>query len=234
MTYCLGIILPTGLILASDSRSSAGIDQITIVKKLTLFDVPGERVIAVLGAGNLATTQAVVSALRQNAEADGKPDGAPTASILTACTMFDAAKIVGDELRRVVEYNKKLCAGLWRSRCKLPRRRPNQGRTASSIPGLFRRQLRRSKPSHPLLSARRDQIWQADPRPRAPCRDRTRRGGETRPSLLRCNGALQSFGRTADRYADLSGRQLFAREPCHVRRPEPLLERALGGATAAG
>lgn len=109
MTYCLGIILPTGLILASDSRSNAGVDQIALVKKLKVFEVPGERVIAILSAGNLATTQAVVAAVARNCEidvaenADGMAEGA---SVLCAPTMFDAAKIVGDELRKVVGYNK--------------------------------------------------------------------------------------------------------------------------------
>ena len=59
MTYCLGILLPGGLVLASDSRSNAGVDQVVLVKKLALFEMPGQRVIAVLSAGNLATTQAV-------------------------------------------------------------------------------------------------------------------------------------------------------------------------------
>ena len=105
MTYCLGIILPAGLILASDSRSSAGIDQIATVRKLTLFEVPGERIIAVLGAGNLATTQAVVGALGQNARDD--IDQAPSRpSILKAASMFEAAKIVGEELRTIIAENK--------------------------------------------------------------------------------------------------------------------------------
>ena len=64
LTYCLGILLPAGLVLASDSRSNAGVDQVALVKKLALFEVPGQRVIAVLSAGNLATTQAVVTSLR--------------------------------------------------------------------------------------------------------------------------------------------------------------------------
>ncbi|MFO4987248.1 peptidase, partial [Salmonella enterica subsp. enterica serovar 1,4,[5],12:i:-] len=71
MTYCLGIWLPTGLVLASDSRTSAGVDQISTVKKLALFEKPGERVVAILSAGNLATTQAVISMIRQNAGGGG-------------------------------------------------------------------------------------------------------------------------------------------------------------------
>ncbi|MFZ4532157.1 MAG: peptidase [Alsobacter sp.] len=109
MTYCLGIMLPCGLVLASDSRSSASVDQIMVVKKTALFQRPGERVIAILSAGNLATTQAVITMLRQSAGGlqgeggDGHGDGQ---DILAARTMFDVAQIVGDVLRIVVGRNK--------------------------------------------------------------------------------------------------------------------------------
>jgi len=109
MTYCLGIMLPCGLVLASDSRSSASVDQIMVVKKTALFQRPGERVIAILSAGNLATTQAVITMLRQAAGGlqgeggDGHGDGQ---DILAARTMFDVAQIVGDVLRIVVGRNK--------------------------------------------------------------------------------------------------------------------------------
>lgn len=104
MTYCLGILLPGGLLLASDSRSSAGVDQIATVKKLAVFEKPNERVVVILSAGNLATTQAVVSRLRQGAD-----PAAPSASegnILAARTMFDVAQIVGDTLREVLRANR--------------------------------------------------------------------------------------------------------------------------------
>ena len=97
MTYCLGILLPGGLVLASDSRSNAGVDQVALVKKLALFEVPGRRVIAVLSAGNLATTQAVVTAL---SEAAGS--GNFGQDIHTASTMFDVASLVGGKLREVI------------------------------------------------------------------------------------------------------------------------------------
>ena len=106
MTYCLGIILPSGLILASDSRSSAGVDQIALVKKLTLFESPGERVIAILGAGNLATTQAVVTTIQQQLDlAKDNPDTARP-DIMNARTMFEVAQIVGDQLRGIIQDNK--------------------------------------------------------------------------------------------------------------------------------
>jgi putative proteasome-type protease len=97
VTYCLGILLPAGLVLASDSRSNAGVDQVALVKKLSLFEQPGQRVVAVLSAGNLATTQAVVTALRENAG-----NGRFGQDIHVARSMFDVAQLVGSKLREVL------------------------------------------------------------------------------------------------------------------------------------
>jgi putative proteasome-type protease len=97
MTYCLGIILPAGIVLASDSRSNAGVDQVALVKKLAVFEIPGQRVIAILSAGNLATTQAVVSGLRETAGT-----GILASDIHAARTMFDVAQLVGGKLRDVL------------------------------------------------------------------------------------------------------------------------------------
>lgn len=96
MTYCLGILLPEGLVLASDSRTNAGVDQIALVRKLATFKVPDERMIALLSAGNLATTQAVVTLLRQAAGHGGERD------VMAAETLFDVSVIVGDTYRAVL------------------------------------------------------------------------------------------------------------------------------------
>jgi putative proteasome-type protease len=97
VTYCLGILSPEGLVLASDSRSNAGVDQVQRVCKLSLLTVPGERVIAILGAGNLATTQAVVSQLHQ-----AQGGGVAGQDVNMAPSMFDIATMVGDKLRDVI------------------------------------------------------------------------------------------------------------------------------------
>ncbi len=97
MTYCLGIFLPEGLVLASDSRTNAGVDQIAVVRKLACFTTPQDRMIALLSAGNLATTQAVVTILRQ---AWGQGD--PAQDLQTARTLFDAANTVADVYRAVL------------------------------------------------------------------------------------------------------------------------------------
>jgi putative proteasome-type protease len=96
MTYCLGIVLPAGLVLASDSRSNAGVDQVTRVRKFELFTQLGSRVIAILSAGNLATTQSVTSQLRE-ALGSGTMD-----DLHAARSMFEIARIVGDKLRAVI------------------------------------------------------------------------------------------------------------------------------------
>jgi len=93
MTYCLGIVLSAGLVLASDSRSNAGVDQVTRVRKFDLFTQPGSRVITILSAGNLATTQSVTSQIREMLNTGYAQD------IFAAHTMFEVARIVGDKLR---------------------------------------------------------------------------------------------------------------------------------------
>jgi putative proteasome-type protease len=102
MTYCLGIVLPGGLVLASDSRSNAGVDRVAHVCKQSLIVEPGKRVIAILSAGNLATTQSVVTQLRQAAGS-----GRDGEDLFAAKTFFEAVRIVGDTLRKLMERDAK-------------------------------------------------------------------------------------------------------------------------------
>jgi putative proteasome-type protease len=97
VTYCLGILLHSGLVLAADSRSNAGVDQVEKVRKLNVLATEPDRVIAILSAGNLATTQAVVTTLKE-----AKGSGTVGRDVETARTMFDVANIVGATLRDVV------------------------------------------------------------------------------------------------------------------------------------
>lgn len=82
----------------SDTRTNAGVDNISVFRKMFTWSIPGERVITLMAAGNLATTQAVVSLLdeRTKAPADRSP------SILEAPSMFQVARLVGNVLREVV------------------------------------------------------------------------------------------------------------------------------------
>lgn len=100
MTYCLGLLLDEGLVMASDSRTNAGVDQIAKVKKMAIFDNPGDRVIVVLSAGNLGTTQAVVTLMRQRLGS-----GVIGQDMNAALTMFDVARVVGDTMRAVLQYD---------------------------------------------------------------------------------------------------------------------------------
>ncbi len=97
MTYCVALLLDEGVVLASDTRTHAGVDQVAIYPKMNLFEVRGERVICILTAGNLAITQAVVNGLREAIKID------KTTHLHSATSMFEVAKIVGDELRQVFE-----------------------------------------------------------------------------------------------------------------------------------
>lgn len=97
MTYCLGLLMKEGIVFASDSRSNAGIDNITSVCKLRTYAVPDERVVVLLSAGNLATTQAVTALL-----GSGQGSGIAGQDINVCVNMFDAAQLVGDKLRAQV------------------------------------------------------------------------------------------------------------------------------------
>jgi putative proteasome-type protease len=63
MTYCVAMRLDAGLVFLSDSRTSAGVDQISTFRKTTVFERPGDRVLVLQTSGNLAVTQGVVNLL---------------------------------------------------------------------------------------------------------------------------------------------------------------------------
>lgn len=98
MTYCVGMLLDEGLVMLGDTRTNAGFDNISCFSKLQKFHVPGERMMATLTAGNLAITQAVINLVQ-----DGLPDPetGEVETIYTVPTMFRAAALVGEAVRRV-------------------------------------------------------------------------------------------------------------------------------------
>ncbi len=96
MTYCVAMCLAEGLVFVSDSRTNAGVDHIAVFRKLHLFGVEGDRVIVLQSAGNLATSQSVVTLLRQRVQRD---DGR---HLYNVSTMFEAADLVGETLREVL------------------------------------------------------------------------------------------------------------------------------------
>jgi len=98
MTYCVGMVTDRGLVLMSDTRTNSGVDNISVFRKMFHWSVPGERIIALLTAGNLATTQAVVSRLEERPKAPEDHEH----SLFEAPTMFQAAVEVGKLLRETV------------------------------------------------------------------------------------------------------------------------------------
>jgi putative proteasome-type protease len=98
MTYCVGMKLDSGLVFMSDTRTNAGVDNISTFRKMYTWSRPDERVIVLMASGNLATTQAVVSLLdeRTKAVADRHP------SLLETPSMFQTARLVGDTVKEVI------------------------------------------------------------------------------------------------------------------------------------
>jgi putative proteasome-type protease len=96
MTYCVGLYLREGLVLLSDTRTNAGVDNISTFSKMHVFERPGERLMVLLTAGNLATSQAVINMLGEGIERDGKLE-----TPLTVPSMFRTAQLVGEAVRQV-------------------------------------------------------------------------------------------------------------------------------------
>ena len=100
MTYCVGIRLNAGLVFLSDSRTNAGLDQISIFRKMIVYEKPGDRFMVLLSAGNLSISQSVREILQVESVPNG--DGEPI-TIWNATSMFDAARVLGAAVRRVYE-----------------------------------------------------------------------------------------------------------------------------------
>ncbi|MFN3233690.1 MAG: peptidase [Alphaproteobacteria bacterium] len=97
MTYCAGMLLSSGMVMLSDSRTNAGVDHISTFRKMHVWEVPGERVIVLMSAGNLSVSQTVINLLREGIDnADGN-----TETLLTVKSMFDAARLVGEAVKQV-------------------------------------------------------------------------------------------------------------------------------------
>jgi len=98
MTYCVGLALKDGMVLLSDTRTNAGVDNISTFRKLHVFTQPGERVMGIASAGNLSISQSVVSTLTEGIE---NPETKELDTLLNAPTMFQAAQRIGQAIRQV-------------------------------------------------------------------------------------------------------------------------------------
>src|ERR1700751_1769948 len=98
MTYCLGIMTRRGLVMASDSRTNAGYDQVNVCRKMHTFVKEGERVFVVLTSGSLSLTQSVITLLRRDFDQDR--------GLAVAPSLYDAARVIGEQVRRVSELDR--------------------------------------------------------------------------------------------------------------------------------
>ncbi len=96
MTYCVGLLVREGLVMVSDTRTNAGVDQISTYSKINVWEQPGDRVLCLMSSGNLAISQEVASLLEEDMSKDG-PD------LMSMPNMFRAAQHVGRTVRSV--YN---------------------------------------------------------------------------------------------------------------------------------
>ena len=102
MTYCVGIKLDAGLVFMSDSRTNAGLDQISTYRKMMVYEKPGDRFMVMLSAGNLSISQSVREVLQvEKLDAGAGDPKAPPITIWNARSMFDAARVLGAAVRRI-------------------------------------------------------------------------------------------------------------------------------------
>ncbi|MCU0958065.1 MAG: proteasome-type protease [Hydrogenophaga sp.] len=99
MTYCVAVKLNAGLVFLSDSRTNAGLDQISTFRKMIVYEKPGDRFMCLLSAGNLSISQSVREILQVEKLQD--PDGGEPLTIWNARSMFDAARVLGSAVRHV-------------------------------------------------------------------------------------------------------------------------------------
>jgi len=107
MTYCVGLLLEAGMVLLSDTRTNAGLDNISTYRKMFLFEDPGERVVAIMTSGSLSVTQTTIARLDETAiDAEAGP------SIMQADSMLQVAEIIGNTLAAVsTDVSARMSAG---------------------------------------------------------------------------------------------------------------------------
>jgi putative proteasome-type protease len=106
MTYCVGIKLDAGLVFMSDSRTNAGLDQISTFRKMMVYERPGDRFMVMLSAGNLSISQSVREILQvEKLPSSSNSGDEPPLTIWNAKSMFDATRVLGSAVRRVYEQD---------------------------------------------------------------------------------------------------------------------------------
>src|SRR5258706_10981177 len=100
MTYCCGVLVKDGLVMMADTRTNAGLDNISTFRKLHVFKDPGKRVLAIASSGNLSISQSVISILNEGIP---NPDTGETETLMNAPTMFQAAMRIGHAVRKIAD-----------------------------------------------------------------------------------------------------------------------------------
>lgn len=101
MTYCLGIVTQFGLVIAADSRTSAGVDYISTYQKLFDFSRPGERILLLCTSGNLSITQAVLNWIRQDLKSQEETN------LYTLPTLHEVARYIGSKIRQIQDQDRQ-------------------------------------------------------------------------------------------------------------------------------
>jgi putative proteasome-type protease len=104
MTYCCGILVNEGLVMIADTRTNAGLDNISTFRKLHVYEEPGERVMAIASSGNLSFAQSVRSTLTEGVE---NPETGKRETLMNAPTMFQAAQRIGRVVRSIRDNESK-------------------------------------------------------------------------------------------------------------------------------
>ena len=218
MTYCVGIMTRDGLVMASDSRSNASYDQVNVCRKMHTFVDPGERVFVLLTSGSLSCSQSIITLLRRDFDQG--------TGLAAAGSMYDAARVVGDQVRRVSAIDRQ---ALEQDDYKFNVHILLAGQIRGQPHDLYLiypqgNPLRATEDS-PVPPDRRVQIRPPDPRPRRPLRPHhARRRRALRPDLARLDDALERHGRPADRPARLRpGRAAITRQRRFVDKDPDLL-----------
>ena len=126
MTYCVGIWTKYGLVMASDSRTNAGHDQVNVARKMHTFVQPGERVFILLSSGSLSCTQSIITLLQRDFD-QGK-------GLARAPSLYDAARVIGEQVRRVSDMDRD---ALERDDFKFNVNLVLGGQVRGESPGLF-------------------------------------------------------------------------------------------------
>ena len=212
MTYCLGMVMREGLVMASDSRSNASLDDVNVCQKMHTIVDPGERVFILLTSGNLSCSQSIVTLLRRDFD-----QGMGLAS---ASSMYDAARVVGQQVRSVADMDQPdLNKHNFRFNVHLLMAGQIRGQP-HDLYLIYPQGNPLRDGGRPVPPDRRVQVRPPHPRLGSPLRELVS-GGRCAvcPDFTRFDDALERGGRPAARPLGLRPRRVADHPPAAVHRP---------------